>query len=51
VSFEWGSGTISLPLYPSLSVDKQEYVIRILRDQVVPMIENANMMVPNQARG
>ncbi len=41
VSYEWGSGTITLPLYPSLSRDAQDYVIGIVRDDVVPMIDAA----------
>ena len=38
VSFEWGEGTITLPLYPSLTVEEQDYIIATVRDVVVPMI-------------
>jgi UDP-4-amino-4-deoxy-L-arabinose-oxoglutarate aminotransferase len=51
VSFEWGGGTITLPLYPSLSVEEQKYVIRVVRDQIVPMIEGSRVAVPLQAGG
>jgi len=38
VSYEWGEGTIALPLYPSLTVEEQDYVIATVRDVVVPMM-------------
>ena len=38
-SYEWGAGTISLPLYPSLSVTNQEYVIDCVTEAVLPLIE------------
>ena len=41
VSYEWGAGTLSLPFYPSLTLEKQDYVIRIFREEVVPLIESA----------
>lgn len=39
VSHDWGEGTISLPLYPSLEADKQQYVIDVIREKIVPTIE------------
>jgi UDP-4-amino-4-deoxy-L-arabinose-oxoglutarate aminotransferase len=40
VSEKWGAGTITLPLYPSLRRNEQSHVIEIVRDKIVPMIEN-----------
>jgi dTDP-4-amino-4,6-dideoxygalactose transaminase len=39
VSHEWGEGTVTLPLYPSLEKAAQDYVIDVIRTDVVPMIE------------
>ena len=39
VSYEWGSGAVTLPLYPSLSRDEQDYVISVIRNDVMPKIE------------
>jgi dTDP-4-amino-4,6-dideoxygalactose transaminase len=39
VSFEWGEGTITLPLFPSLTAEEQDYVIANVLDVVVPMIQ------------
>jgi UDP-4-amino-4-deoxy-L-arabinose-oxoglutarate aminotransferase len=30
VSYDWGEGTLSLPLYPSLSLEEQDTVINVL---------------------
>jgi dTDP-4-amino-4,6-dideoxygalactose transaminase len=38
VSYEWGQGTITLPLFPSLTTEEQQYVIDTVRDVLVPMI-------------
>jgi UDP-4-amino-4-deoxy-L-arabinose-oxoglutarate aminotransferase len=38
VSYEWGEGTISIPLFPSLTAEEQRYVIDTVRKIVVPMI-------------
>lgn len=38
VSSEWGEGTLSLPLFPKLSETEQDYVIRVLDEQVKPLI-------------
>jgi len=39
VSQEWGEGTVTLPLYPSLERTAQDYVIDVIRTDVVPMVE------------
>jgi dTDP-4-amino-4,6-dideoxygalactose transaminase len=44
VSYEWGAGTMSLPFYPSLSPEKQDYVIRVLREEVVRLVETARRL-------
>src|SRR5262249_6479622 len=51
VSFDWGGGTITLPLYPSLSVEQQQHVIRVVLAEIVPMVEYSQMAVPVRARG
>jgi UDP-4-amino-4-deoxy-L-arabinose-oxoglutarate aminotransferase len=38
VSHDWGAGTISLPLFPSMTGDEQDYVIDAVHECVVPMI-------------
>lgn len=42
VSYEWGQGTLSLPLYPSLSEAQQDHVIAVIRDKVLPLMERAS---------
>jgi dTDP-4-amino-4,6-dideoxygalactose transaminase len=37
VSYEWGEGEITLPLFPSMHSEEQDYVIRVVRDRVVPL--------------
>lgn len=37
-SYVWGEGTISLPLFPDLGQDDQNYVIAVLKDKVVPLL-------------
>jgi UDP-4-amino-4-deoxy-L-arabinose-oxoglutarate aminotransferase len=44
ISYEWGSGTLSLPFYPSLSLEEQDYVINLLKQEVGPMIETAGSL-------
>ena len=39
VSFEWGEGMITLPLFPSLTTAEQDYVIAAVLDVVVPMVQ------------
>ena len=38
VSYEWGEGTITLPLYPSLTPEEQDHVIATVLKVVVSMI-------------
>ncbi len=38
---KWGQGTISLPLFPSLTAEEQNHVIAVLKNKVTPLIENA----------
>jgi dTDP-4-amino-4,6-dideoxygalactose transaminase len=40
VSYEWGAGTISLPLYFSLKREEQEHVIAVVKKKIVPLIEH-----------
>jgi dTDP-4-amino-4,6-dideoxygalactose transaminase len=40
VSHEWGQGVISLPMYPSLTLEEQSHVISTVRNIVVPMIRS-----------
>ena len=40
ISYEWGAGTISLPLYLSLTHREQDHVISVVRDKIVPMIKH-----------
>jgi UDP-4-amino-4-deoxy-L-arabinose-oxoglutarate aminotransferase len=39
VSFEWGEGTITLPLFPSMTRAEQDYVITAVHDVVVPLVK------------
>ena len=41
VSVEWGEGTLSLPLYPLLRPEQQEYVIQAVQEAVIPLIQDA----------
>jgi UDP-4-amino-4-deoxy-L-arabinose-oxoglutarate aminotransferase len=42
ISDTWGAGTISLPLYPSLSEDEQDFVIDAVKKFVYPKCQRAN---------
>lgn len=37
-SFNWGEETLSLPLFPNLSQEEQDYVIDVLLNKIEPMI-------------
>ena len=37
VSYEWGEGTITLPFYPGLADERQEWVISAVLEDVVPL--------------
>ena len=45
VSYEWGAGTLTLPLYPALETDKQDWVISSMLDDVVPLCRASNILV------
>ena len=42
VSSNWGSGVLSLPLYPGLSHSEQHEVIRVIQDDVCKLIEKVD---------
>lgn len=37
-SFDWGQSTLSLPLFPSISNEEQDYVVKVLRESIEPLI-------------
>jgi dTDP-4-amino-4,6-dideoxygalactose transaminase len=37
-SYNWGEETLSLPLFPGISKDEQEYVVKVLLNKVEPLI-------------
>ena len=37
VSYEWGEGEITLPLFPSMTRAEQDYVIEVVRNKVAPL--------------
>jgi dTDP-4-amino-4,6-dideoxygalactose transaminase len=37
-SYQWGEETLSLPLFPDMTNQEQEYVVKILLEQVEPMV-------------
>lgn len=39
VSEEWGNGTMSLPLFPSMTRAEQDYVIDVVGETVLPLLE------------
>jgi UDP-4-amino-4-deoxy-L-arabinose-oxoglutarate aminotransferase len=41
VSYEWGAGTLTLPLYPALEPEKQDWVIASVLEAVLPMCVEA----------
>ena len=38
VSYDWGEGEITLPLFPSMTREEQDYVIAVVRDKIAPML-------------
>lgn len=38
----WGEETLTLPMYPSLSRDEQNYVIKVVREQVYPLARSSS---------
>jgi len=47
VSYEWGAGTLTLPLYPGLPEDKQDWVISSVLQEVVPMCSGMSQAAVN----
>jgi len=41
VSYDWGGGTISVPLFPGLRREEQDAVINAVRTGVVPLLQGA----------
>lgn len=41
VSWEWGAGTLSLPLFPGLTAQEQAWVIQAVRNQLYPLVSRA----------
>jgi dTDP-4-amino-4,6-dideoxygalactose transaminase len=39
ISEYWGNGTISLPLFPSMELEEQDYVIETILNKILPLIE------------
>ena len=39
VSYEWGEGTLSLPLFPELAEEDLAYVISVLNTEIVSLID------------
>jgi UDP-4-amino-4-deoxy-L-arabinose-oxoglutarate aminotransferase len=39
ISYEWGAGTISLPLYLSLAGEQQNHVITVVKDHIAALAE------------
>lgn len=50
VSHMWGEGTISLPLYQSLSTQEQNYVIKVVKDAIYPLCMEINSVDLTAAR-
>ncbi|MCB9948478.1 MAG: DegT/DnrJ/EryC1/StrS family aminotransferase [Rhodospirillaceae bacterium] len=46
VSWDWGAGTLSLPLFPGLTPDEQAWVIRAVRETVYPLIPRTPALRP-----
>jgi len=41
VSYEWGQGEITIPMFPGLTREEQDHVIETVLQQIVPMVEKA----------
>ena len=44
VSRQWGEETLTLPLFPSLTPDEQEYILETIRRVIYPIIEDASSL-------
>src|SRR5262249_53926506 len=51
VSYEWGASTLTLPLYPALEKDKQEWVISSVLEDVEPLCRDASETVVDACCG
>ena len=40
-SHQWGEGTITIPMFPGLTRDEQDTVIRVIQNEVIPLAESA----------
>ena len=40
-SYDWGEGTLSLPLFPGLCSEDQDFVIETLKREIVPLTDRA----------
>lgn len=40
VSIDWGEGTLCLPLFPGLREEEQDYVLNVLRYEVLPSLDS-----------
>ena len=40
-SYQWGEGTITIPMFPGLTRDEQDTVIRVIQNEVIPLAESA----------
>lgn len=40
VSFDWGEGTLCLPLFPTLREEEQDYVLNVLLYEVLPSLDS-----------
>ena len=41
VSREWGEGTLSLPLFPTLQDVEQDYILNVLRYEILPTLQSS----------
>jgi dTDP-4-amino-4,6-dideoxygalactose transaminase len=40
VATSWGAGVLCLPLFPGLTSDQQEYVIKTFKEKILPKFSN-----------
>jgi UDP-4-amino-4-deoxy-L-arabinose-oxoglutarate aminotransferase len=40
----WGEGTLSLPLFPGLTGEEQDYVCRVVIDEIVPLVSTDSIV-------
>jgi UDP-4-amino-4-deoxy-L-arabinose-oxoglutarate aminotransferase len=39
VSYEWGQGEITLPMFPGMRADEQDYVISVIYEKILPLMQ------------